>query len=155
VDDVADKAVKLAEAIPAEKYSWRPMEGVRSVSEVFTHMAQAAYGFANGIGTPPPAGVNPRELTSLTDKAQIVEELKKAMAHLQGAVGAVTDADKKVRAGQREITVRQVIVGRVAHMHEHLGQAIAYARMNNVVPPWTAEREEQQRRQPPAKNPGQ
>ncbi len=140
VDDVAEKAVRLAEAVPAEKYGWRPMEGVRSMGEVFMHMAQAAYGFANGLGTPPPAGVNPRELAAITDKAKVVDELKKAMAHLQAALAKVDDADKKIRAGQREITIRQAMVGRIAHMHEHLGQAIAYARSNSVVPPWTAER---------------
>lgn len=155
IDDAMDKAVKLAEAVPAEKYTWRPAEGVRSISEVFMHMAGAAYGFANTLGTPPPQGVNPREFAGITDKARVVEELKKANEHLKAAVAAVTDVEKKVRAGQREITIREAVVGRNAHMHEHLGQAIAYARMSGVVPPWTAEREERQRQQPPAKNPGQ
>ena len=29
----------------------------------------------------------------------------------------------------------------VTHAHEHLGQSIAYARVNGIVPPWTAEAE--------------
>src|SRR5436305_9064865 len=49
-----DKFLRLANAIPAEKYTWRPAEGVRSVAEVFMHVATANYNLYKLVGTPPP-----------------------------------------------------------------------------------------------------
>src|SRR6266849_10616980 len=42
---------RLAEAIPAEKYAWRPGEGVRSIGEVYAHISAANYGIARALGT--------------------------------------------------------------------------------------------------------
>lgn len=136
----ATKLTRLAEAMPAENYGWRPMEGVRSVSEVFMHVASGCYGFARTLGTPVPEGIDPRQLQQVTDKAKVTEELKKAFAHMRGAAEKLNEADmtKEVQFRRRQAAMREVLMAIAVHLHEHLGQSIAYARSNKVVPPWSA-----------------
>jgi uncharacterized damage-inducible protein DinB len=145
-DDFSKKIVSLAEAMPVEKYSWRPGEGVRSVGEVFTHVAGGNFWFLQMIGVQPPAGVDTKRIDSLTEKEEIVEVLKESCEYVRQAVLNTSDADlnKPVKIFGRQGTVREVFFTIAAHQPEHLGQSIAYARMNGVVPPWTAERQSKQ-----------
>jgi uncharacterized damage-inducible protein DinB len=134
------KFVGLAEAMPAGKYTWRPAEGVRSVSEVFLHVAAANYGAPRMFGTPPPAGFNMRGFDkSTTDKAEVVSKLRDSFAHLRGAVEKLSDnsADQQVKMYGQQVTMRAAVWNTLEHLSEHLGQSIAYARMNGVVPPWS------------------
>ena len=135
------KYVDLAGAIPAEKYTWRPGAGVRSVSEVFLHVAGANYGFPNVWGVAPPAGFDRKGFeTSTTDKSQVIERLNESFAHAREAVEKTSDADlqKPVKLFGRDMTVSVVMFIMAGHAHEHLGQSIAYARVNGIVPPWNA-----------------
>lgn len=144
IKDSETKFVGLAKAIPAEKYTWRPGDGVRSVAEVFMHIASANYGLAPMMGAARAEGINPRELEkSTTDKDKVVDQLGKSFAYLENAVQNTSDADlqKHVKMfGGKEGTGGDVLFLIITDLHEHLGQMIAYARMNNVVPPWTAAR---------------
>jgi len=146
-DDAAGKLVRLAEAIPAEKYTWRPGEGVRSVSEVFLHVAAGNYSIPRRLGAPPPEGFDPKGYeTSTTDKAKVIEALKASIEHVHKAYTSVSDLDKTAPwFGGRQATMREIMFFLDTHEHEHLGQMIAYARINGIVPPWTAEA--QKRRQ--------
>lgn len=133
------KFASLAETMPGDKMTWRPGEGVRSVSEVFLHIAAANYNLTRLIGTPPPEGfVGKGYETSTTDKAKIVEELHKSFAHLRAAVAKVSDADgdKPVKLFG-DNTVRGVHFFILKHLAEHLGQSISYARVNGIVPKWS------------------
>ena len=151
MDNLEKKLVSLAEAMPQEKYSWRPMEGVRSVSEVYMHMAASNFNFPQFLGIKPPAGAVP-EMEKITDKAKAVELLKLSLAHVRQAATNTPDAewDKTVTYSGRNIVVREAFFRQALGMREHLGQSVAYARMNRVVPPWTAEREAQQQQKKPA-----
>jgi uncharacterized damage-inducible protein DinB len=135
---------RLAEAMPAEKYAWRPGEGVRSVGEVFAHVAAGNYMFLRMLDVQPPAGVDPKAIMAGgNDKAKTVQALKDSFAFMQKSVTALNDADLEKPAnffGQKT-TQRGVLFHIAAHLGEHLGQSIAYARMNGVVPPWTAEQQ--------------
>ena len=135
-DDASGKIVRLAEKMPAESYGWQPMEGVRTVSQVFMHMAAGGYNYARALGTPLPEGVNLRELGNITAKDQVVAELKKAVEHARKALAAA-DLDKEINFRRRPGAAREAAIALAVHMHEHLGQAIAYARSNKVVPPWS------------------
>lgn len=144
---VEEKLVGLAEAIPADKYTWRPEKGVRSVSEVFLHVAGANYGFPTVWGAQPPAGFERKGFEqSTTDKAKVIAALKQSYDHIRQVVTQMPDSelDKRVNLFGREVPVSTVLFVIATHQHEHLGQAIAYARMNGVVPPWTAAREAKQ-----------
>ncbi len=139
LDAVEKKYVGLAQAMPQEKYSWRPAEKVRSVSEVFVHIVGANFRIPQAIGVQPPAGI-PRDMEkTLTDKTQIVAKLKESFAHLRKGVMDTPDADldKAIKLFGRESTVRGALLIISTHMHEHLGQAIAYSRANGVTPPWS------------------
>lgn len=141
-----ERYVKLAEAIPAEKYNWRPAEGVRSVGEVYTHIVAANYGIARALGTAPPAGLDFKGIQALsTDKAKTVQALKDSFAHFRTSILALgeADADKAQKMFGRDTTLRGSFIMITGHFGEHLGQSIAYARMNGVVPPWTEEQLQQ------------
>ncbi|HKM66820.1 MAG TPA: DinB family protein [Candidatus Acidoferrum sp.] len=140
---VHKKMVELATAIPAEKYTWRPEAGVRSVSELFLHVTAANYNIPGMIsGTAPmPAFKAEGFETSTTDKAKIIDQLNQSFAYAEAAIQSMTNADfakpeKKLGPDANDGDVIYILV---THNHEHLGQSIAYARLNGVTPPWTEE----------------
>jgi len=142
---------RLAEAVPAEKYSWRPAEGVRSIGEVYAHVAAANYGIAKVLGTPLPAGFDPKAINAAAgDKAKTVQALKDSFAHFRGAILAIKDADlnNALKMFGQDTTVRGAFFLATGHFGEHLGQSIAYARQNGTVPPWTEERMKQEAAKP-------
>jgi uncharacterized damage-inducible protein DinB len=142
-----DKFLRLAEAIPAEKYKWRPSADARSVSEVFLHVAAASFNLPKLIGTAPPAGFKAEGYDkSSEDKAKVIAALKDSFAHEKKAILAMPDADldKQLDWFGGKNTERGVLLFMTRHTAEHLGQSIAYARMLGVVPPWTEEQQRQQ-----------
>jgi uncharacterized damage-inducible protein DinB len=140
IADVEKKMTSLAAAMPADKYSWRPGEGVRSVSEVFIHVAGANYFFPTMAGVKLPAGYDSKMEKNVTEKAKVQEVLKQSFEHARHAVEGLSDADmaRQIKMFGQPATVEGMIFTMANHMHEHMGQAIAYARMNGVVPPWSA-----------------
>lgn len=138
LDDVQDKITQLATAMPAEKYSWRPAPGVRSAGEIFMHIAGGNYFLATFVGAQPPADL-PADLERITDKAAVLSEMKRSFDHIRRVIAAESDADleKSVNLFGKRATHRYVFTTILNHLHEHLGQSIAYARMNGVVPPWS------------------
>lgn len=139
--DLQKKFTSLAEAIPAEKYSWRPEAGVRSINELFLHVAAAGFGFPTMMGTAPAPGFDGKGFEkSTTDKAKIIDWLNKSFTYSIAAVNGMSNADfaKALPKLGPDANEGDVIYLMVVHAHEHLGQSIAYARANGVVPPWTA-----------------
>ena len=136
ISSAEKKMVSLAEAIPAEKYDWRPAEGVRSVSETLMHVASTNYFFGARFGKQPPEGIRGLE-KSVTAKADVVAKLKESFAFLKGSLEG-TDLSKPVKLfGGKEGTLGDMALMAVSHAHEHLGQLIAYARFNKITPPWS------------------
>jgi uncharacterized damage-inducible protein DinB len=136
------EVVGLAEAMPAEKFTWRPAEGVRSLSELYLHVALANYNIPTMMGVAPAAGIEKEGFEkSTTDKAKVIDQLKKSFAFAIGAVEKMSNADfaKPEKKLGPDANDGDVVYLLVVHNHEHLGQSIAYARSNGVVPPWTAE----------------
>ncbi|HUK13978.1 MAG TPA: DinB family protein [Thermoanaerobaculaceae bacterium] len=141
ISDAESKLNQLAEAIPEDKYNWRPGEGVRSCAEVFMHVAGANYGIPSFWGVKPPEGFDFKTYEkSLTSKADIQKALKASFVHVKAALAATSNAElaKPTDLFGMKTTVRGGWMLVLSHAHEHLGQMIAYARMNGVVPPWTA-----------------
>jgi uncharacterized damage-inducible protein DinB len=155
ISGVERELVSLAEKMPAEKYSWRPGEGVRSVSEVYMHIAGGQFLYASVLGVPIPTGFDQNFEKVYTDKAKVVEWLKLSFANVKQAAINLSDADldQTVKIFGREGTKRSVLLRSMSHGHEHLGQSIAYARMNHVTPPWTEEAQQRQQQAPPKKQP--
>lgn len=132
----ASRVVQLAEAMPADTYDWSPDEEVRSVGEVFTHIAQANYMMLGSFGINPPVDVE--SIGSLTDKDEIVEALRDSNEFVLDSVANLTDqqlSDSYELFG-RTLNGEGILVFILNHTSEHVGQSIAYARMNDVTPPW-------------------
>ena len=125
--------------MPQEKYGWRPEEGVRSISEVYVHIAGANYLFLGFVGAKAPAGLDPKMEKTITDKAKVVETLKASFAFAREAVNNLSEADlmKEGKFFGRTMPYQTILFIMANHMHEHLGQSIAYARTNHVTPPWS------------------
>jgi uncharacterized damage-inducible protein DinB len=139
LDDAQKKIISLAEAVPEDKYGWRPAEKVRSVSEVYMHIAGANYFFPTFAGINPPSGITRDLEKTVTEKSKVLESLKQSFDHLRAAFEKTPDADmeKKVKFFSGEASLRYVYLVAAMHIHEHLGQSIAYARTNGIAPPWS------------------
>jgi uncharacterized damage-inducible protein DinB len=133
--------MQLAQAIPADKYGWSPEAGVRSVAEVCAHIVSANYFFASKLGAKIPEDVNMETLEkSLKTKDAIATELKRSYEVIISAVKNTPDGSlaRKVEFPfPGEYTSMSAILIALTHSNEHLGQLIAYARMNKVTPPWS------------------
>jgi uncharacterized damage-inducible protein DinB len=140
LDYATEKLVQLGEAIPEDKYTWRPADGVRSVSEAFLHAAGANYGIPQFLGVKPPDGFDLEKFEkSTTKKADVIAAIKGSVEHVKAGVKGMPDADMDVKTKWflGESSKREILFFIAAHNHEHLGQMIAYARMNGIVPPWS------------------
>jgi uncharacterized damage-inducible protein DinB len=142
LERVQKKFVDLANALPADKFTWRPSEDSRSFAEVFLHVSGERYGILHLMETPLPAGFDGKTFEkSTTDRARIVEELNKSWEFTQKAINGMTNADfaRLLPKLGPQANAGDVVYILVTDAHEHLGQSVAYARENGVVPPWTVE----------------
>lgn len=148
VGQVEKKMLALAKAMPSDKFDWRPAEGVRSFSEVVRHVAADNYLIPATIGIPadPATGIKGDDYNTAAtyekralDRDASIAEMEKSFAHLRRALEGTTEARlrEKVKLFGQEYSVQRTWILAATHLHEHLGQAIAYARSNNVVPPWS------------------
>jgi uncharacterized damage-inducible protein DinB len=144
---VEQKMMSLAKAMPADKYDWRPGAGVRSFGEVVLHVAADNYLIPamGGVAADPATGITKDynsavayEKRKLSRDAAIAE-MEKSFAHLKKAMQgtAATALGEKVQMFGQSFTRQQMWILATTHLHEHLGQAIAYARSNGVKPPWS------------------
>jgi uncharacterized damage-inducible protein DinB len=140
LETMQKKFVDLANALPADKMTWRPSADSRSFAEVFLHVAGERYGILNLMGAETPAGVDRKGLEkSTTDRAQIVAELNKSWDFTEKTIKGMTNADfaKLLPKLGPQANAGDVVYILVADAHEHLGQSVAYARENGIIPPWT------------------
>jgi uncharacterized damage-inducible protein DinB len=137
LDDAAGKIQQLAEAIPQDKYSWRPAAGVRSIGEVVMHVTGGNYYLPTFVGVKAPADAPQGE--NVADRATAIQQLRRSFDHARTVIRGLSDADldKPVTMFGQQTTGRGVALTTVSHAHEHLGQLIAYARSNGITPPWS------------------
>ena len=137
---VSKQLVALAEATPAEKFSFRPVPGVRSMSEVYMHIAIANFGLLSRTGPKAPADLKSQDMEkTVTAKAEVIDWLKRSLEAVKTAHAGVKPADlrRPVKVNNRDATVDGMYLRIIVHANEHMGQLIAYARMSGVVPPWS------------------
>ena len=146
VEQLKEKFVGLADAFPEDKYDWRPMEGTRSVRDVLVLLAAEGNVFPESWGLPRAEGAvqgyqeESARLDSLaTTKAQLIAELERSFDHLSRSLAGMSDSARAAdgRTWGMVMKVDAGITMALNDMHEHLGQLIAYARMNGIVPPWS------------------
>ncbi len=136
---VSKQLIALADAIPAEKYTWRPAPGVRSTSEVFMHIAVANFVLLSGTGAPLPPKFAPSLEQSVTTKPEVIDWLKRSLQAVKTAHAAaqLSDLQHRVKFNGRDANVDGMYLRILVHANEHMGQLVGYARMNGVVPPWS------------------
>jgi len=143
--DAGGKIEELAGAMPDKKYDWRPEKGVRSVREVYLHVIAGNYMLSSFVGAKPPMPMAEMQGLEKTtpDKGKIAQMLKDSYAFASDAIKNVPDSDMDTQVDfyGTKMSKRAMLMVLVSHSHEHLGQSIAYARMNGVTPPWTARQE--------------
>jgi uncharacterized damage-inducible protein DinB len=140
LDVVNKKVISLAQALPQDKYTWRPTPDSRSFAEVFLHVSGERYFILGLMGAAPPPGFDGKSYEkSTTDKAKIIDELTKSGDYTQKTIQGMANADyaKLLPKLGPQANEGDVIYILVADAHEHLGQLVAYARVNGMVPPWT------------------
>ena len=148
IRQVEQKLVGLAEAIPEDNWGWRPGDGVRSIGEVFMHVAADNYFIPAMVGAEAPAATGIRGddyntavayETRAMNKAQTIEAMRASFAHLYGVL-QMADHDALMSTHDffgNEMTGLQILVLTATHLHEHLGQQIAYASSYDITPPWS------------------
>jgi uncharacterized damage-inducible protein DinB len=138
---VSRQLIALAEATSAEKFAWLPAPGVRSTSEVYMHIVTANFYLLSYAGPRMPADMKEGMEKSVTSKAEVIAWLKRSLEAVKTAHAAATpkDLEREVKIFGRDATVDGMYLRIIVHANEHMGQPIAYARMNGVVPPWSQE----------------
>ena len=140
------RVVSLAEAIPADKYSWSPSEGVRSVSDVIAHVTSANYFFSMMLGFPA-EGVDPQSFYTMEmSKEEAITSLKASYEQIIMTSKSISNEALSEMVdfhnGQK-FSKRSVMFIAMGHVSEHMGQMIAYARSNDIAPPWSVAAEEE------------
>jgi uncharacterized damage-inducible protein DinB len=133
--------VSLAEAIPADKYGWRPEPGVRSVSEVLMHIAQSNYYLLSVTGPKMPPELEGNDVEKkIVSKLEVVAYLRRSLEEVKTARAQLkpSDLQRKVKIYGETVDEDGMYLRIICHDNEHMGQLIAYARMNGIVPPWSA-----------------
>src|ERR1700734_1115406 len=132
---LSDKFTGLAHVMVG-KYDWKPGQGVRSVSDVFNLIVLENGMLAGALSGTPNTGAKP---APITDPEKMQEALKTSYANLQKAITGLSDNDLQtpVKIFGEDMTKQSALMLILQDQHEHLGQSIAYARSNGVVPPWS------------------
>ena len=139
-DQSMAKIVALAEAVPAETYGRRPVPAVMPLAHTFAHVARFNYEYpARAMGIATPAGIDRDTLERVADKSEVLVLLRRSAEHVRQAVRRMPDAQlaQITTLYGRRVPQWAVLLQLLAHMDDHLGQSIAYARVSGVVPPWS------------------
>jgi uncharacterized damage-inducible protein DinB len=137
---VSQQLIALAEATPQDKFTWRPAPGVRSTSEVYMHIALANFYLLSVTGPPMPADIKSDDMEkTVTSKSDVIAFLKRSLAAVKTARAQLKPGDlqRHVKIMNKNVTVDDMYLRIIIHDNEHMGQLIAYARMNGIVPPWS------------------
>lgn len=138
---VSQQLIALAEATPPDKFAWRPAPKVRSISEVYMHIAIANFYLLSVTGPKMPADLKEGMEKTVISKPDVIGWLKRSLDAVKEAHLAENpkDLQRKVRIADRDATVDGMYLRIIVHANEHMGQLIAYARMTGVVPPWSTQ----------------
>ena len=129
----------IAEAMPAEKYGFKPTPEMYTFAAQLVHLAAISQRFVDtskGVKTDAPHAT--------TSKPDVIALLKKNFQNLQEAVTQVNDAQllEPVKFPFRDLTVTRFAYwqGPLYQIRNHHGQLVVYLRLNGIVPPTTARR---------------
>lgn len=136
---VSRQLLSLAEAVPASLYAWRPAPGVRSFAEAVNHITLANFYLLAITGPPLPADLNAATIDAdVTEKPDVIAWLRRSLDAVRDArPTAALQAPVKVLG--RDAIADGIYLRILVHLNEHMGQLVAYARMNAIAPPWAGQ----------------
>jgi uncharacterized damage-inducible protein DinB len=136
---VSNQLIALAEATPADKFAWRPAPGVRSTSEVYMHIVLANFWLLSATGPKMPSDLKQESEKTVTSKPEVIAWLKRSLEAVKKAHLAADpmDMSRKLKVEGRDATVDGMYLRIIVHANEHMGQLVAYSRMNGIAPPWS------------------
>jgi len=144
LEQMRDKFVSLAEAFPEDTWGWMPMEGTRSVRDVMVLMVVEGHIFPSMWGADPPMGAGDgfggeTARVSAMSRADVIQEMERSLDYMVESLRSMTGAERNADASWFGTPTNGtgVVMHSLVDMHEHLGQSVAYARMNQIVPPWS------------------
>ncbi len=145
--------VALAEAMPADKYTFAPKNsdftsgltpnyaGVRTFGQEVAHLAAGNFLYVSMATGVKPDMAKMKSTSEGVDKATAVASLKASFAAYHQAVGGLTPANSFQKAGRGpDDSMISVLSAGLAHARDHYGQLVEYGRMNGVTPPASAGR---------------
>src|SRR5713101_761842 len=147
---------QLSQAMPANKYSWRPRAGVRSVSEVYVHIANGNFLLLSLTGVKLPTEYFPNLPTdakgkpdtqalfkrmgelekTVTEKDAVTRMLKSSLDEVRNRFSQLAPAelDQPADFFGEKTTARRIYLRIFAHVNEHYGKSVAYAGVKGIVP---------------------
>ena len=136
---VSNQLIALAEATPADRFAWRPAPGVRSTSEVYMHIVLANFWLLSATGPKMPPDLKQESEKTVISKPEVIAWLKRSLEAVKQAHLAADPKDmpRKVKVEGRDATVDGMYLRIIVHANEHMGQLVAYSRMNGIAPPWS------------------
>ncbi len=137
----SQKIVSLAEAMPERLYTWSPGNDVMSVAQVYMHIARYNFMYLeDNLGVAAPKDIDLSTIESITTKSRVIPLLRSSVDHVRQATKRMTSDDltSTTRLYGRQVAEWAVLFQLLAHMNEHVGQSVAYARTNGIVPPWSS-----------------
>jgi peptidylprolyl isomerase len=142
---IQGQVMQLAQAVPEEKYGWRPAEGVRSFKEVFLHIAtgnELMLHIADGPAREEIGKQFEKNLATEKEpltKAQVIAKLTESFETVRKTMQEASAGSlaRDVQFFSQRTTMRGLLTEIDTHIAEHMGQLVAYCRMNGIVPPWS------------------
>ncbi len=135
----SQRLIDLAQAMPAEKFSWSPDGEAYTFERVYMHIARYNYLYPEtSLGISAPEDIDLEYLESITGKEEVITQLERSVDHVKEVMKQMPDSklNEEAELYGRTVNGQAVLMQLITHMSEHVGQAISYARMNDVVPPW-------------------
>lgn len=138
-DNASQKIVALAEAMPEDTYDWSPDGEAMPVAQVFMHIARYNYLLPQNLDIEIPDEIDTDTMEEIDDKEEVIGHLKKSVEHVREEVGNLSqrELEESTELYGRSMKGWAVLFQLQTHKNEHVGQSISYARMNDVVPPWS------------------
>jgi len=136
----SDKLLQLAEVVPEELYEWSPDGEAMPFATVFTHIARHNYTLPSlWLGVEIPNDIDIDGMEDITDKKEVIEILSRSVDHVKNHIPEVSEEQltQPVTIFGDDTKGWAALFLLIAHMNEHVGQAISYSRMNGIVPPWS------------------
>ncbi|MBX2820945.1 MAG: DinB family protein [Rhodothermaceae bacterium] len=136
----ANRLVRLAEALPEDVFTWKPNETGMTVEHVFMHIIRYNYEYPErNLGITSPADIDLDKLESMKGKETVLNYLKPSLDYARKVLVEMPEEDRQkiVELYGNDTQAWNVFYQLQVHMAEHLGQLMAYTRMNDIVPPWS------------------